>query len=98
MLVQSVALTFENSVALTFENFVRLSLSLSLLSLSLSLSLTHTGGVELGTGGNVCGSVSEDLLPESGHVLVWGEAQAEKGYGGGGGGHGARVQSKYPVG
>ena len=55
-------------------------------------------GVELGTGCNVCGSVLEDSLPESGHVLVWGEAQGVNGYGGGRGGAGGKGAVKIPVG
>jgi hypothetical protein len=44
------------------------------------------------------GVLSEDSLPERGHVLVWGEAQGVNGYGGGRGGAGGKGDVKIPVG
>jgi len=44
------------------------------------------------------GVLSEDSLPDSGHVLVWGEAQGVNGYGGGRGGARGKGDVKIPVG
>ena len=44
------------------------------------------------------GVLSEDSLPDSGHVLAWGEAQGVNGYGGGRGGAGGKGDVKIPVG